>query len=281
MKLYKYLFLLSGVALIYSCEDDGVRVEQGDPLNRNVIPVGVSVSSANINTAEDVIFPFNVTLDQTFSTDVTVTAKVTLDNGNVATGTAVVAAGTNSGSGEIDMPADDGFTPAALIDSQAGIVKAVALLLDELEPGNTYVADSNTLDINLFANALPASGGINVIADWAGAPDVDLDMQIIDRAFTAIFENAGSVTRFEEDLFQNTGRPDGIYDIYLRPYSDPATPEGTPYIILLTLPDGNLVDIQGVLDPTAPIASRVPVATFEKVTDEVTGIVSYINVTAL
>ncbi|MFD2589071.1 hypothetical protein ACFSQJ_19250 [Croceitalea marina] len=278
-----FLFGLLMAFTIVSCEDDEpFSAGEGDPLLKNVISLTATLSTDQLTVGEGNVIDFDVTLPNSFASDASVTVRVELDNGQTTTGTATVAAGATAGSGSLTMPPDDGVVGGTTVAGalNAAQLFAEAILLDELEPGNTYVLTSNVVDLNIYPDTLPVAGGINVIADWNGAPGVDIDMQMIDRAFTTIFEDAASGSRFESDLFQNVGREDGIYDVYLIAFT-PVDPAGTPYAVLFTLPDGRLVDVTGTLAGDTPLGTRIPVATFEKTTNAETGVISYINVGAL
>jgi hypothetical protein len=284
MKNIKFLLLtMSLIALSTSCEDDDpFTAGEGDPLLKTVVPIVATVSTDQLSIGEGNVMDFSVTLPNSFGSDTSVTVRVLLDNGQTNTGTASVAAGSTTGTGSLTMPPDDGLLTGDTVDGAINGAElfAEAILLDELVPGTTYTLTSNVVDLNIYPRTLAVGGGINIISDWNGAPDIDIDMYVIDRAFTTIFERAESGSRFEEDLFQNVGRPDGIYDVHLSLFT-PAAPGGTPYAVLMTLPDGRLVDVRGTLAEDEALGTFIPVATFEKSTNAETGVVSYINVGAL
>lgn len=265
-----------------SCEDDDpLSAGDGDPLNENVIELVGTISTDQPDIGESNFLPFSVNLPQSFSSDATVTARVLLDNGRVSTGTAVVASGQTDGSGLIQIPPDDGFFSAALKDDNAGTLTITAIALDSLERGNAYVISSNVEDINIWARTEPALGGLNIVTDWIDADTFDIDSEVIDEAFTTIFETGASGSRFEADLFQNAGREDGNYDVYLTIFSGDTAGVEIPYVVNFTRPDGTLVSITGTLPEGAPLGTRIPVARFSRVTDEVTGVTTYPEIFAL
>ncbi|RZS99940.1 hypothetical protein [Aquimarina brevivitae] len=280
----KYIAFVGLFGLILtSCEDDNpVTAGIGDPLDKEIINIDATIASDVTVTGEGNVVDFTVTLPQAFSTDVTVTATARMDNGGVTTGTAEIAAGATTGAGTVTISPDDSVIDGETIEgaSDALTIELTAILLDELVPGTTYTISSNELSLGIYPKTLSAAGGINILLDWNGAPGIDIDMQVIDRGFTAIFENAASGDRFEEDLFENTGRADGIYDVYVIAFT-PVAAGGTDYNVLFTLPDGRLVAVNGTLPESTPVGVRIPVATFEKSTNVDTGVVSYINVGAL
>lgn len=262
-----------------SCEDDEpVTAGDGDPLNENVITVNATLSTTQPQIGEENLLPVSVTLDRSFATDAEVTVRATLTNGNVSTGIVTVAAGATSATGGITLPSDDGFVPAGFFDPAAGTLTASAILLDELEEGNAYIVTSNEVALDIWSMTAPGRGGLNYVLDWENAASVDLDLQVIDEAFTAILESSGSSDRFESDLFDTPGRADGVYVFYIRNFSDETT-EDLEYRLFLTQPNGSLVVLSGVFEAGLPSGgARVPFAQFEKTTDPTTGAVSYVNI---
>lgn len=275
-------FAFAGVLAlsVLSCDDDDpISAGEGDPLNKNIVSVDATVTALQPNVGEGNLTPFAVTLGDTFESDATVTVKVTFDNGDVSTGTALVAAGTTMGTGALTMPADDGFIPAGLTAVNAGTLSATAILLEELIPDTTYVINPNSTDIGIFSDTLGVDAGLNSIFDWSNPEEADLDFFVVD-ASGADLESSESGSRFESDLFQTIGREDGVYTFETIIFAAPAD-EALNYQVLSTLPDGTLNVFEGVLIAGTTQGVRIPLGTFEKVTDEVSGIVSYTNFTAL
>ncbi|MDY8134434.1 hypothetical protein [Aquimarina sp. 2201CG5-10] len=280
---FKYILLSLAILAFGSCDDDDpISAGIGDPSTKNIINLESTVASDLAVIGEGNVIGFSVTLPQGLSSDATVTARITLDNGNTSTGTATVAAGATTGTGTITVPADDGVITGDTVGgvSNAAQLSLIAILLDELEPNTTYTITSNTVDLGIYADTLPSDSGLNILFDWEDPATNDLDMQVIDRAFTFIFETSESGNRFESDLFQNAGRDDGIYDVYTIIFTASPTVD-LNYDLLFTLPDGSLEVINGTLPAGSPNLTRIPIATFEKSTDAVTGEVSYINIGAL
>lgn len=277
----KYI-ILALVAIIgfSSCEDDDpISAGIGDPSNKNVVNVEATVTPAQTIIGEGNLLSFQVTVPNSFSTNVTITARIELDNGNSTIGTATIAAGATTGTGTISVPADDGVITGDTVGgvANAGKLFLIAILLEDLEPNTTYTISSNTADLGIYADTRPADSGLNIILDWEDPANNDFDMQVIDRAFTTIFETAETGSRFEFDLFQNAGRADGIYDIYVIIFT-PSPTVDVKYDLLMTHPDGRLEVISSAIPAGSPAGVRIPIATFEKSTDAVTGEVSYINI---
>ncbi|WP_299440283.1 hypothetical protein [uncultured Aquimarina sp.] len=279
----KYIILSLAVLCFCACDDDDpISAGDGDPLSETVVNLEATITPDLLVIGEGNVISFQVTLPNSFSSDATVTARITLDNGNNSIGTATVLAGATTGSGTITVPADDGVITGDTVGgvSNAATITLVAILLDELVSGTTYTISSNSVDLGIYADTLPADSGMNVLFDWEDPATNDLDMEIIDRAFTSIFESAASGSRFESDLFQNAGRDDGIYDVYVTIFTASPTVD-LNYDLLMTGPDGVLYVVNGALPAGSPAGTRIAIATFEKVTDAVSGEVSYINIGAL
>ncbi|GAA0724890.1 hypothetical protein GCM10009430_29800 [Aquimarina litoralis] len=283
MKLYnlKYILAIAVFGLLFTaCEDDDpITAGIGDPLTKEVINLDATIASDITITGEGNVVDFTVTLPQSFNSAVTVTARATLDNGNFTTGTAEIDAGATTGTGSITLSPDDSVIDGSTIDGIADAVsiELIGILLDELVPDTTYTISSNVLSLGLYPDTLPAAGGLNILFDWDNPAVNDLDLEVIDRAFTSIFESSGTGSRFESDLFQTTGRADGIYDVYYTIFSASPT-EDINFNVLFTLPDGRLTVVSGVIPAGSAASTRTPIATFEKSTDAVTGVTSYINI---
>ncbi|MHA7058607.1 hypothetical protein ACWGOQ_0015390 [Aquimarina sp. M1] len=280
----KYISIIAVFGLLFTaCEDDDpISAGIGDPLNKEVINLEATIASDVTVTGEGNRVDFTVTLPQSFSSDATVTARAIFDNGNSTTGTAVVEAGSTVGTGFVTLSPDDNVIDGDSIDGAADAVEIslIGILLDELIPDTTYTISSNALSLGIYPDTLPAAGGLNILFDWDNPGANDLDMDVIDRDFTAIFESSGTGSRFESDLFQTSGRADGIYDIYATIFSASPT-EPIDYNVLMTLPNGVLEVVSGTLPAGSPSSTRIPIATFEKSTNVETGVTSYINIAGL
>lgn len=272
---FKYFLCLAIVALVFNCEDDDpLTAGDADPLNKTIVSVPVTVSSDDPGIGEGNLASFNVTLGQSFASDATVTVRIDMDNGRFTTGTTVVPAGSTSGSGTILVPADDDLLPATVISPNSATIQAIGILLDEVVPDTLFEADSNVFDLNVWSQSQEIVGGLRLQMDWNGAPGVDIDMYVIDAAFTAIFERAESGSRFELDTFGNNEHPDGDYVVYFSVFSpDPLAVE-TPLSVLLVKPDNVLESYLFTLPAGTP-GGFTPLVQFTKVTNTETGITSY------
>lgn len=274
---FKYILCLLSLALVFSCEDDdALSAGNADPLNKTVIDVPVTVSSPDLGIGEGNLAKFDVTVGQSFPSDATITVRIDMDNGNFTTGTAVVTAGSTSASGTILVPADDSLMPATIISPNSATIQAIGILLDEPVADTLFRAESNIFDLNVWAQSQGVAGGLVVQMDWNGAPAVDIDMYIIDAAFTAIFEQAESGNRFEVDTFGNTEHPDGDYVVYTRVFAPDPLTEATPLSVLLVRPNNVLESFSFTVPAgTAAADGFLPLVGFTKTTDAETGITSY------
>lgn len=286
MKKYnlKYILVFAALSLIFgACEDDtAISAGEGDPLNENVINLDATVASAQTITGEANKLPFTVTLPQSFSSEATVTARIILDSGASTTGTAVIEAGATTGTGSITLPADDDvFSSSGLFGlPDAATLSLIAIALEELETGKAYTISSNSLSLGLYDDTLdPDAGGLNLLLDWENPADNDLDLYVFDATGATNLEFSESGSRYESDLFENTGRADGTYLIVIASYTQPPV-GGFAYKLLVTLPTGELIDLDGMIPETFPAGLQL-VGTFDKVTDAVTGVVSYENIVLL
>jgi len=276
----KYIVLSLSILFFCACEDDDpISAGMGDPTNSTVVNLEGTITPDLLVVGEGNVIGFQVSLPNSFSSDATVTARIELDNGTSNIGTATVLAGATTGTGTITVPADDDVITGNTIGgvSNAARIFLIAILLDELVEDTAYTLSSPSVDLGIYSDTLPADSGLNILFDWENPATNDFDMEVIDRGFTALFEVSETGNRFESALFQNAGRDDGIYDIYVTIFTDSPTVD-VNYEFLFTSPDASLTVINGVLPAGSPSGSRIPLASFEKLTDPVTGDVSYINI---
>ncbi len=276
MKNFKKIFFaLSLSAFMFSsCSDDDPQTAgDGDPLNEESIEVvDVTVSSTQPKVGEGDRVAVSVTIGKTFATDVTVGIKATFDNGDQTLGSISVPSGSTTGTGSIVMPSDDGVSSGTFDGSiNFGSLEAFSILLKELEPNTSYVVNSNVVNFDVLDLTLSVSAGLNLLFDWANPDGNDLDMYVFDSATFTQFESSASGSRYESDLFQTQGRPDGEYFIGINVFS--TTDTTIPYRFALTRPDGFVDIYEGEF--VNPSGFIYPVVYFTKTTDQVTGIVTY------
>jgi len=279
---FKYVFLSLAVVFAFSsCEDeDPISAGDGNPLNENVINLDATIAAEYDVIGEGTSFDFTVTIPSALSSDATVTAELALDNGAFSTGTATILAGETTATGTITAPADDDVisgTDPFVGAADAATLKASAVLLETLETGNAYTISSNVLDLGVYALVEePDAGAIGIRMDWID-PDVnDLDLYLLNSGFSTISaQETGS--RYEVINEDNADLPDDTYLLGVVSFTAPPA-GGTPLVMLITLPDGNLE----VFNFTYPegAGSIIPLS-FDKVTDAETGVITYENFTVL
>ncbi len=280
MKNFKYYFLsLSVFALLIACEDDEpATAGEGDPLSKNVINLESTVATTTTLSGEGDIIPFSVTIPETFESDATVTAEVRLDNGRTTLGSATIPAGATSGTGTIGIPGDDGASSGNLYGlPDSATIKIIGIQLDTLVPDAFYTISSNEVKFGILDRTLGVAGGLNILFDWAGAPAADLDMYVYDANTFEQFESAATGSRYEVDLFENAGRPDGDYFVAIQVYANGSVEPTADidYLFALTLPDGTVDIYTGTFEDAAADDFYYPVINFTKTTDPETGTVSY------
>jgi len=271
--IYSYLLIAISAMLILSCEDDDpIELGDEDPRNENVVNLEATISTTQPNAGEGNLLPFSITVPQTFASDATVTARVTLDNGTFSTGTAVVPAGSNSGDGFITMPPDDGERTESLLSQNAGSFEAIAILPDEIVPGTQFEISSNSVDINIWSDTATVDGGLGIIMDWTDSANVDLDVFIdeLDGA-TGLFDS-DSGSRFENIFFANNDTQDGEFLVRIETFA--AVGEDVDYVLNFTLPNNQLATISGTFTALSAGESFVP-ARFVRTTDVASGDISY------
>lgn len=277
MKKIKYLLSLLIVVIGLGCEDDDVIVFNGDPLNKsNIINLEATIATNSTLAGEGDRISFSVTLPQQFDSDVNVSVRARFDNGRTTIGTATVAAGSTTGTGSVILPGSDGFDSNLLFGLQDfAKLEVVGIQLENLVEDTTYTISSNVVTVSIIDNTLSVAGGLNIILDWENPPAVNLNLFVLDES-DATLESSTSTSRFESDLFQNAGRPDGTYYVYVV-VADNGTADvnaNIDYVLALTLPTG-FVDIYSGTLIDAMDAESVLIATFIKTTNAETGVVSY------
>jgi len=272
--IYSYLLIAISATFILSCEDDDpIELGDDDPRNETIVNLEATISTNQPNAGEGNLLPFSITVPQTFASDATVTARVTLDNGTFSTGTAVVPAGSNSGDGFITMPADDGDPTEGLLSENAGSFEAIAILLDEIVPGTQFEISSNSVDINIWSDTATVDGGLGLIMDWTDSANVDLDLSIdeLDGA-TDVVDAGVSGSRFEDVFFGNNETQDGEFLVRVEVFA--AVGNDVDYVINFTLPNNELVSIAGTFPALNGGETFVP-ARFVRTTDIASGDISY------
>ncbi len=229
MKSLKNLFLiLPAISLMVSCGEDDYSEAYVDTEVKIALVGTLTINSTQAPPGQFV--NFEATMPQSFSVSSTVTVRATnADNGNYKVAMVQVPAGQTTLSGHVEMPAMSLGGPHDFF----GLDNAVYVEIDGValnEGEDPYTLSSNRVYLTLLDNnglydvAYPADyDGDGVIEpwlslslDWEGPYDVnDLDMYVIDEAWTTIYEDSWSTTRFEGDWFNGNWYPDGAYVVYV------------------------------------------------------------------
>ena len=231
----KNIFLQFSLAitliLLVSCEFDDIGFnDNGNPNTLNQSSVEVTVATSSTYSGESDKLPVQVTLGQTFNTDVDVEVEATMKNGDYAVGTVTITKGESSGIGTVTLPADDGYNSGSFngFVDYCG-VDATGIVLTEVVKGTHYNVNSTGFSINVLDKVPLKSDyddrGLNILADWAD-PTIDFDMRVVDYPITALFESAASGSRYEQDNFEIEGdyeKPDGTYIVQITHY-EPTDP---------------------------------------------------------
>ena len=173
-------------------------------------------------------------MPQSFSVTSTVTVRATnADNGNYKVAMVTVPAGQTTLSGRVEMPKISLGGP------------------------NDFFGLANAVYVEIDGVALSEGEGViepwlSISLDWEGPYDVnDLDMYVIDEAWTTLYESSASETRFEGDFFNGNWFPDGVYEVYIDIWTG-----DTPIAYRFSATDHNSVTtvVSGNLDSSGVVA---------------------------
>ena len=237
MSKFKLFFFvpLIGVLLV-GCELDDTSL--GDP----IVP-SQTTETASLTFQVDPFYErgeavnYTVTLPGT-STNARQVRVESQAGVNVFTSLSVADAGASESTGSITIPDLGG----SLAFDERGTFSAAVVGARQMEEnedeelvpigGDATATISDPATVSYFDNTPAQAGGLNILFDWEDPAANDLDLEVIDEAFTTIFESSASGSRYESDLFQD-GRADGNYVVY--------------YSIFDTENANSLADIQGRL----------------------------------
>lgn len=273
MKFIKTIIYVFICLLSFSCTEEWDK-QVIIPETRTIVG-DISVSGTQFSGGLSV--PFTITLPETFNKKAVVTVVSESVEFVNTSATVTIDAGASSGMGSITLPSVSGSLKSfdAVADFVTIKISGISLK-DEVDDGNgnielvqssedDVVLTSNIISISYFnliaSDALQATS-MSYLFDWSDPAKYDIDIQVIDRAFTAIFENSDSGDRYESDFF-NSFHPDGDYDMYARIYgvSDPTTSEDIPFKIFTLHPDGTRELFEGVIPSGSPTGgARIDIA---------------------
>lgn len=276
MKIIKKItFSLAVLLAIYSCDNE---YDKDVVLNDDLTTITGEITTTATTFTGGLSIPFSFTVPQSFSKKAIVTVKAENGEDVITTATVILDAGQTSGSGMIVLPELSGSLGFEAAE-QIGLLKIEGLsLVDEVDndgtielvpsSDDTTVLNSNEIVLdyyNRIANDTAGDRALHYLVDWDPAT-IDVDIQVIDRAFTMIFENSGSGNRYEDDWFDDF-HPDGEYDMYARIYgvSDPTTTEAIPFKIFTHNTDGSRELLEGEIPAGSPTGgSRIAIAAITK-----------------
>lgn len=218
-----FITLLATMSLmVISCEDD-------DELDVVNIP---SQSSAVVSLSFDQE-PFfgrggavDYTVDLQGSSSLDRQVKLSSQTGTQRfSDIAVAESGTSVAEGTFTIPNIGGslaFDEKGSFSTSVVGVRQGELVADEegdeffnASGGDTVATTSDPITVEYFDRTPSASStGLNYLLDWNNPSVNDLDLFVIDEAFTDIFENSETGSRYENDVFNNTNL-DGKYDFYI------------------------------------------------------------------
>jgi hypothetical protein len=288
MKIIKKItFSLAVLLAIYSCDTE---YDKEVILNDDLTTITGEITTTATTFSGGISIPFSFTVPQSFSKKAIVTVKAENAEDVITTVTVILDAGQTSGSGMIELPELSGGLLSFDAVEQIGLLKIEGLsLVDEVDndgtielvpsSDDTTVLNSNEIVLSYFNQLADDGAGdtaLHYLVDWDPAT-IDVDIQVIDRAFTNIFESSGSGDRYESDYF-NDFHPDGEYDMYARIYGvvDPTTTEPIPFKIFTHNSDGSRELLEGEIPAgSATGGSRIPIAAISKSNGNTFSIVLY------
>ncbi|MDA1116368.1 MAG: hypothetical protein O2993_07930, partial [Bacteroidetes bacterium] len=176
---------------------------------------------------------YTVTMPQSFAVEATVTVRATsVDGSKYTLSKVVVPAGSTTLSGLVEMPALNGNPGRYEGTSNAATMEVDGVALSSGD--DPYVMTSNKISLGLldgngpfdFAYPVDYDGDgviepwLSISLDWEGPySENDLDLYVTDAAVTAYYETSYSGDRFEGDFFNGNWNPDGVYLVWVDPYS--------------------------------------------------------------
>ncbi len=236
MKKINYLLiaLVIGFSLT-SCYDD-------DPINKfptqGLANIDLSVAAPNTATAEGFVVPFTATIPQTFSSDVSVEARLTFEGG-IVNNSVTIPAGQTSASGTVSMQGDDGLEK---FDGRSVDLSLTGLSVSDPAVGepSAFNIASNNVTLTSYDRvqwpygAATIAGRMTALFDWGNPGGNDLDMLMFNADTFDNVESAASGDRWETDIFNDT-HPDGNYFIAIDFWI--ATGDDIPWKLFFVHPD--------------------------------------------
>lgn len=298
MKKLIYIALSALVFGFFSCsEDDSYSIAYVDDEVKTAL-VG-TISSSVTAAAPGTMVTFDYTLPQSFDVESTIEISafssfdVLAINALTEKSYVTVPAGQTTGTGRFKMPSIPdfesgdyfgaaGYATVAISgialtqpprEDEDGIAIDPYIPLDDpftMTSESIAIAGLDVHDPFMFPNLDDDDNPLPTLMlslDWLGPWDAnDLDLYVLDAAFTTVFESSESGSRFEGDFFNNPANeshPDGDYVLEIGIWTSvDATP--IPWRLTLTHPDGKADVYEGTVDPAVGFVDPVG---FTKTTD--------------
>lgn len=265
IKSITYIFIIS---LSLSCAQD---------YDKEVILQDTSSMTAEISVignqfASGISVPFTFTLPQSFNKKAIVTVQAESSEYVTTTTSVTIDIGATTGSGNITLPSLSGsLTSFEPVLNLTNVKIAGISTVDEVDnegtielvpsSDDTTIVTSNIVSLAFFnqlADDRHQDTSMSYLFDWVGVAEYNINVEVIDRAFTKIYEKSYSVSRYESDYFDKA-HPDGDYDFYLRVYAaskeNPTTID-IPYKIFTLHPDGKRDLLEGTLPAGSPTEGK-------------------------
>jgi len=242
MKKINLIIALIAMTLIVSCKSD-------DTTNNVVIDASSEMEGTIAFTRtlaeKSETIDFTYTIPQSFGVESTLTVKGVVAGVTLVRGTVTVPAGSTTGMGSIDMPADDiSYGVNKIVLS----IEGLALTSTDDNPiSDTYRVSSNEVTLDLYDN-IPSlhPSRLSVQLDWEGYAGSDLDLVSL-RSDGSGWDGAASGSRYEEGTLIWDADPDDTYILSIDPYSTPAA-NPFKYTFILRLSDDTFQVLSGEFD---------------------------------
>ena len=281
MKNIKYIVLSLSLLIMTACADDDFSRAYVDTEAKVQITGSIQLDRAYSSPGFPVGFSF--TLGQSVGTESTVEVTATLYDLTTVRAYVRIPSGATSGSGTFDLPHTGNDTNGFDGISDYASVSLTGIALTQPEDGSVadpYVLSSEPAHVLLYDRvqwpygSSVIAGRMTALFDWADSGNNDLDMYMYNADTFALVEAAGTGSRWETDIFNDT-HPDGNYFIAIDFWQ--ATGDDIPYKFFFVHP--NQLDItlmEGVFTNVTPGGGDFvyPVINFTKTTDG-NGVVSY------
>ncbi|WP_370477908.1 hypothetical protein [Tamlana flava] len=298
-KLIYITFSILTIGLFSCSEDDSYSIAYVDtevktPLT-GTLTFATSSAFGNTNVDYTINIPQSFEVASVVELTLTSTYEVLKVNTNIEKVYDTIPAGATTKMGSFVMPSFDAEAPFYGLSSFLTVeISGIALVQppkeDEdgkpIEPyvpvDDPYTMTSEATDVTLLEYhdpyMAPNPKTLMISLDWEGpygGGENDIDLYVLDAAFTTLYESSESGSRFEGDFFNNPANenhPDGDYVIEIGVWTA-VSDAPIAYRLVLTHPDGTRDIFEGTVDPAVGYVDPVG---FTKTTDG-SGNVTYVT----